>query len=341
MIKPKMLQKGDTVAVIAPSSGLGGLCQHRVDNAKRALEGLGFRVKEFPTARKSLDGTAGTVEERTADVHAAFADKDVKAVICTIGGLAANELLTKIDYKLIRSNPKIFCGYSDISNLHYAFHRMAGLVTFYGPAAMTQFGEFPKPFQYTVDRFLKAVSEKGPIGKIAPSAGWTDETLDWFKKEDLKRPRKLQKNGGYVWLKNGSAEGPIIGGCLYSILQLKGTKFDVDYKNKMLFIETSEGQDFKKGEPLNYVNAQLGDLENAGVFDKIRGLIVGRGFGYSKEEREKFRQMILAHVKEHDFPVLSDADIGHTDPIITVPLGVRVSLDSEKGLFSIDESGVV
>jgi len=341
MIKPKMLEKGDTVAFLAPSSGLGGLCQHRVDNAKRAFEELGFKVKEFPTARKFLEGNAGTANERIVDIHSAFEDKEVKAIICNIGGLVANELLRLIDYNIIKCNPKIFCGYSDISNLHYAFHKIAGLVTFYGPAAITQFGEFPEPFKYTIEYFLKAVSSKAPIGKILPSSEWTDETLDWVNKDDLKRPRKLMKNEGYTWLKGGKAKAPIIGGCLYSILQLKGTNFDVDYNGKILFIETPEGQNFKKGEPLDYVNSQIVDIINAGVFDKIRGLIVGRGFGYSVEEREKLKEIVIKNTKDFNFPVLFNANIGHTDPIITIPLGVKAMLDSEMNIFSIDESGVI
>ncbi len=341
LIKPNKLQKGDTVAIIAPSSGLGGLFQHRVDNAKKNLQDMGFIVKEFPSARKYNDGNAGTVQERVSDIHSAFSDTEIKAIICNIGGLSCNELLNHIDYKIIKKNPKILCGYSDITLLHYAFHKIAGLVTFYGPTAMTQFGEFPKPLQYTVDYFLKAIMTSKPVGIIKPSDEWTDESLDWSKKKDLERPRKMEKNEKYVWIREGKAEGQIFGGCLYSILQLKGTGFDADYENKVLFIETPEGQDFTKGEPLNFVDSQIMDLRNAGVFDKIKGLIIGKGFGYSNEEREKFREIIIKHAKEYDFPVLFNANIGHADPIATIPLGVKTTLDSENNIFSIDESGVI
>jgi len=341
MIKPRKLEMGDTIAFIAPSSGLGGLAPHRVENAKKFLISKGFQVKEFPTSRSVKGSSSATPQERVNDIHNAFKDPEVKAIICTAGGLSSNELLNLIDYKLIKENPKIFCGYSDISIIHYAFFKKADLITFYGPAAMTQFGEFPHPLNYTYEYFLKAVSETEPIGKITPSEKWTDELLNWFNKEDLKRPRKLHSNEGFIWLKEGKIEGNILGGCLSSILKLKGTEFDLDYTNKILFIEIPEGQDFTKGEPLKYVDSQIMDLRNSKVFDKIKGLIVGRGFGYTEEEREEFKKIIIKHTENHNFPVLFNTDIGHSDPMITIPLGVKVTLDSEKNLFSIDEEGVI
>lgn len=340
MLKPNRLKKGDTITIIAPSSGLAKLAPHRINNAKKALEKIGFRVKLFPTLSKNVNGSAGTAQERVSDIHAAFKDPAIKAIICAIGGDSSKELIEAIDYNLIRQNPKIFCGYSDISVLHYAFFNRAKLVTFYGPAAMTQFAEFPKPLEYTSNYFKKATMELKPIGKIIPSDSWTDETLDWFKKEDLKRPRKLRKNKGFIWLKNGKARGKIIGGCLTSFIKLRKTDFYPKYTNRILFIETPEGEDFTKGEPLGIVESLIKTLKEDGVFDKIKGLIVGRGFGYTDEEREKFKDMIIKHTKDYKFPVLFNADIGHSDPIITIPLGVKVTLDSEKNLFSIDESGV-
>jgi len=339
MIKPPRLKLGDTIAIIAPSGGLSALVPHRIEQAKKNLEMMGFKVKLYPTLSKFDDGKAGSVEERVHDLHRAFLDPEVKAIICAIGGTYCNAIIPKIDYNLIHKNPKIFCGYSDISILHYAIYKNAGLHTFYGPCAMTPFGEFPKVFEYTKDYFLKAVSDGQPIGKIFASEFWTDEILDWFEKKDLERDREQRFNEGMVWINPGQAEGKIIGGCLYSILQLKGTDYDMDYQDKILFIETPEGQNFKKGEPLNYIEAQLFDLINAGVFNKIKGLVVGRPFGYEEEERKAFLDLIRKVTKDYSFPVLANVNIGHADPIITIPLGVRATLDSEQDLFSIDEKG--
>ena len=339
MIKPEKLEKGDTIAVIAPSSGLAKLFPHRINNAKKALEKLGFHVKFFPTVSKFEGGKAGSTADRITDIRNAFLDKDIKAIICAIGGLSANELLNKLDYDLIKNNPKIFCGYSDITLLHYALQKKSNLVTFYGPCAMTQFGEYPEPLQYTIDFFLKAVASEQPIGKVVSSKEWTDKVLDWGTKQDLKRPRKLLPNPGHIWLKGGKAQGKIVGGCLYSLLQLKGTEYDVDYGNKILFIEVPEGEDFTKGTPLSYVDSQLMDLRNANVFNKIKGFIVGISFGYSEDERNKFKLLIEEHTRDYNFPVLFNVNIGHADPIITIPLGVTVTLDSYNNFFLIDESG--
>jgi muramoyltetrapeptide carboxypeptidase len=339
VIKPKKLEKGDVIAFISPSSNLASIAPHRIDRARHFLEQKGFRVKLFPTVyRTAEDGSAGTAEERAKDIHDAFSDPEVKAIISTIGGVSCNELLSKLDYNLIKNNPKIFCGFSDVSILHYAINKKCNIVTFYGPAAMAQFAEFPKPFDYTYDHFIKALT--GKIGQIKPSEKWTDEFLDWVAKEDLKRPRALHQNTGFQWLKNGKASGKIMGGCLHSILQLKGTEYEPDYSGKILFLETPEGQDFSKGEPLPYVRAQLYDLKNAKVFQKIKGLIFGRAFGYTAEEKRKLAKYIGEVCSEYDFPIVCNFDIGHTEPIITIPLGANITMDSEKNLVDFDECGV-
>jgi len=245
-----------------------------------------------------------------------------------------------LDYDLIARNPKVFCGYSDITSLHYAIAKIAKLITFYGPMAMTQFGEHPAPIQYTIDYFKKALMSTEPIGNVHPSMEWTDEVLDWGQKKDLERPRQLVPHEGYIWVKEGKGSGNIVGGCLYSVLQMKGTTWDLPYENTVLCLEVPEGQSFNTGTPLAYVDSQLMDLRNAGIFDGIQGLVVGKPFKYSEQEQHKFIDIIKKHTQDYNFPVLANVNISHTDPIITLPLGVKVTLDSYKNIFSIDETGV-
>jgi muramoyltetrapeptide carboxypeptidase LdcA involved in peptidoglycan recycling len=340
--KPEKLRQGDIIAVISPSSGLGNICKHRIISGINALEKLSFEVKEYPTSKKINDeGSAGTPQERADDICAAFESQDVKGIICSIGGLSANEVLDKIDYNVIKKNPKIFCGYSDITLLHHALYKKANLITFYGPNLMTQFGEYPIPFEYTVSYFLKALTIP-EIGVVKASKFWTDEVLDWYGKKDLLRKRNCYENvDGHLWLRKGKASGKITGGCLYSLLQIKGTEYEINYEQKILFLDIPEGQSIAKGTPIEYVNSQLMDLRNAGVFDKIKGLIVGRGFGYTQNENLRLRNLILKHTNNYNFPVLTNVNIGHTDPIITLPLNVNVTLDFENDIFSIDENGVI
>lgn len=340
LIKPPRLEKGDIIAFISPSSGLGHLFPHRLDRAIDFFKSEGYKIKEFRTTRMNNGYESASAKERARDIMGAFLDKKVKAIVCTIGGEVANQTLEYLNFKVIRNNPKIFCGYSDISVLHYAFYTQSGLVTFYGPAAMTQLGEYPIPLKYTTNYFYKAVASSEPIGAIEPSDEWTDELLDWSKKLDLKRPRKLKKNVGYEWLREGSATGKIIGGCISSIMHLKGTRYWPGHKRKILFWEIPEGQDFTAGEPLSTVDSYLADLRLMGVFDQISGMIVGRPFRYDQNETLKLKNKIKERTDGYNFPILFGVDIGHSDPQITVPLGIETVINSKDNTFRINKSGV-
>ncbi|MEA3248534.1 MAG: S66 peptidase family protein [Nanoarchaeota archaeon] len=332
LIIPKKLEKGDTIGIIAPSGGFASRVPHRLDAAMRYLESEGYVVKKFPLTAKNNGWESAPAEERAKEIMDAFLDKTIKAIICTIGGSVINKTLKFLDFNKIKKNPKILCGYSDITVLHYALLKKCNLSTFYGPCAITQFGEYPRPLNYTIDYFNRAVKEKN-IGRVLPSKEWTDELLDWNKKLDLERPRKMKKNNGFEWLRKGSAEGNIVGGCLPSICHLLGTSYLPDHKDKILFIELPEGVEFGTGIVLSKVDAFLCDLELSGIFSQIKGLVFGRPFLYSKEKVNKLKQMILYHTKDYDFPILYGADIGHSDPQITVPLGTNVKLDSKNNLF--------
>lgn len=335
LINPPPLKKEDTIAIVAPSGGLAKLYPHRLDNAIKYFKSQGYNIKEFPNTRKNNGWESASPKERAKELMEAFLDKEVKAIICEIGGNTSNKILKYLDFNKIKENPKIFSGYSDISVLHYAINKKSNLLTFYGPCAMVQFGEYPKPLDFTIEYFNKAITEKN-IGKIEPSKEWTDEVLDWRKKKDLDRPRKLIKNKGYEWLKNGEAKGKVLGGCLPSITHLIGTVYWPDHKDAILFIELSEGVDIYKGKPLAEIDALLADLDNAKIFSQIKGLIVGRPYRYSKDEEDKFKQIILDNTQDYNFPILYGVDIGHTDPQITVPLGINAELNSKRNLFKLD-----
>jgi muramoyltetrapeptide carboxypeptidase len=342
LIKPKKLEKGDTIALISPSAPLAGLVPHRTKRAIKMLEELGFKVKIGKNALKITGYTAGSPKERAEDINLFFKDKKIKAIMCFIGGNHSNQILKYLDFRLIKKNPKIFIGYSDATVLHFAFYTQCNLVTFYGPAALTQFAENPRIFSYTEEYFKKALMETKPIGKIRPSAYWTHEILDWFKKEDLKRPRKMKKNEGWQWIRKGKAEGPILGGCITSMLHLRGTKYWPDFSNSIFFWEIPErDDDITKGERIENIDSYLTDLELSGVFKKIKGMIVGRFFGYSKQEEKKIIKIIKQRTADYNFPILIGVDIGHTDPMITLPLGVKAKIDSSKNSFEIRESGVI
>jgi muramoyltetrapeptide carboxypeptidase len=265
------LRPGDTVAIVSPAYPAVGEFAHRADRGCAYIESLGLRPRVMPNAALVTGWTAGTARQRADDIHAAFADDTVAAILCGIGGNHSNQLLPLLDYDLIRSHPKLFQGYSDVTVLHWAFAKHAGLRTYYGPALCSELGEYPKVFDYT-DRWLRAAwFEDGPLEFDAPGE-WTDEFLDWGTKADLERPRSMRPAEGWRTIRAGVAEGPLLGGCLETICwHLKGSPEWLDLRGAILFLETSE-----EGPSPAHVDAYLTDLELLGVFDEIAGLIVGR-----------------------------------------------------------------
>lgn len=341
LIKPKHLQKGDAVGLVSPAAPLAGLVPHRTEKGIKMLENMGFKVKVGKHALKISEYTAGNAGERAEDINNFFQDTEIKAIISFIGGNHSNQVLEYLDFPLIKKNPKIFIGFSDATVLHFAFLTQANLVTFYGPAILTQFAENPEILPYTKEYFNKALMNAEPIGKIVSSQEWTDETLDWFKKEDLARLRKMIVNKGWEWLKKGKVIGPVLGGCLPSMMHLRGTKYWPNFSDAILFWEISEsGEDFTKGESVANIDAYLTDLKISDVFDKIKGMIIGRPFGYTADQTESLINIIREQTKDYGFPVLFGADIGHTDPMITLPLGVKAKLDSSGDIFELLETGV-
>ena len=340
MIKPGKLQRGDLIGVISPSAPLAGLVPHRTEAGVKMLERMGFRVKVGANALKATRYTAGSAQERAADLNGMFNDPEVRGVICFIGGNHSNQLLEYVDFDLIRKNPKAFVGYSDATVLHCAIGKKADLMTFYGPAVLTQFADNPAINGYTLEYFEKALMSGEPIGQVAPSAEWTDETLDWFSGEDRKRPRKMKPNPGWKWLVKGSAEGPIMGGCVTSLLHLRGTEYRPDFSGSIFFWEIPESSgDFRKGETIGEIDTALTDLKLCGWFKDIKGMIIGRPFAYSEADSEELGLVIMGHFADLGIPILFGVNIGHCDPIITVPLGAKVKMDSQDDSFVFLESG--
>lgn len=337
----RKLVPGSTIGIIAPSAGNAQFFPHRVEQGERFLKQLGYKVKFATHALENRDYVSADPEKRAADIHELFLDPDVSAILCTIGGNHSNQLLEHLDYDLIKKNPKIFVGYSDITVLHYAFAAKAGLRTFYGPCLMTQFGEYPAPLPFTLDSFSRALADSIPMGNIEASKEWTTEILDWRKKKDLERPRILTPSLGYRWLREGKAEGKIFGGCVPSLNHLAGTEYWVDPAKGIFFVDIPEGHQFGEGLSIAELDSFLADLENLGVFSHIAGLVVGRPYNYSPEQEKELGRLLLHYTRSTDYPILLNVNIGHADPIITLPLGVRAALDSQMNTFSLEESGVV
>jgi len=337
LIVPQRIKKGDTIGFISPSAGLAPFAMHRIERAIKLFGELGYKVKIAKNALKNNGYVSSSIQDRVNDIHDMFSDPDVKMIITTIGGNHSNQLLKYLDYNLIRNNPKIFIGYSDIAVLHYALQSQANLATYYGPCAMTQFGEYPRILDYTLEYFNYAVSQEQSklIYEIRPSEFWTEEFLDWFKKEDETRPRKLEKNNKYEWIVKGNTQGELLGGAIPSINHLAGTKYWCDPKGKIYFIDIPESHIPSDGMLLQDVDSFLADLDNMELFNHIKGLIIGKPYHYSLAQINELKQIILKYAGGKKYPILFNTNIGHTDPIVTIRYGSVVELDSDSDSFRI------
>jgi muramoyltetrapeptide carboxypeptidase len=200
---------------------------------------------------------------------------------------------------------------------------MSNLVTFNGPALLTDFAEHPSMLAYTREWFSKVVCDASPLGQLVPSPVWTEEMLDWGTQRDLERPRALQESRGWRWLKPGASEGILMGGCLESLQHLRGTPFWPSWENAILFFETSEERPTPEA-----VDGILMDYENMGVFENLAGMLVGRPMRYSDREKLALDEVLLERTRRYDFPIVSGMDFGHTAPQLTVPLGCRARIDT-------------
>ena len=201
---------------------------------------------------------------------------------------------------------------------------------------MTDFGEYPAPLDYTIRHFDRAVCSGEAIGRIGAATEWTEELLDWRTKTDLTRPRRMLDSSGWTWLREGVAEGELMGGCVESLQHLRGTEFWPDFEGRILFLETSE----EKPSPAR-VDGILIDYDNMGVLSRIVGLLVGRPVYYSDSEKAELRHVVHSRTVDYSFPIVTDMDFGHTAPQFTLPLGCAARIDSESRVFEVTEPAVL
>ncbi|CAD0115219.1 unnamed protein product [Aureobasidium uvarum] len=307
---------------------LNTLFASRIQKVTSFFSQHGFHVKVIYNEPLPSDHFPA-VQLRCSELHAAFSDPAVKAILCTIGGLSANELLPYIDYDLIRRNPKVFCGYSDITLLHHAIYQKTGLRTFYGPAVVPEFGESPSPLQFTADSFFDSVMGKVKGRGVPRSAMHTMEFKNWLSDGEAEKSRTLIPAPKWKWLKSGTVKGKLYGGCLPSLVQLCGTKYLPDYKGRILLLELPEGH--RPGTPfsLDAARSAMADLRNSGILEKVAGMVFGRPYMYDEKMTVAFEKMLLDQCYGLDIPMLSGIDTGHSDPMLTLPLDAMVLLDSD------------
>ena len=334
MIKPKALRKGDVIGIVSPSSDITRF-PRRTQRSVEYLEKVGYRVRLMPNALQSDGYSGGSIEQRVDDIHNAFVDDEITAIICSTGGLTANALLPYLDYDLIRSNPKIFCGYSDISTLLMVITSRANLVTFHGPTLLPSFGDFEGSVPFTFEQFEQILSSKQPVG-VLPTAGTYTIDNQFWDKEDI-GPLKMTKAPGLISLgSDRKVEGLLFGGNLQTFASLVHEEDFFDLQGSILFLE-------EEGLSTEWYERFFIEIERSGVFDLINGLVIAKPSGSFKENNEAKRSlnMVLKDLgAKYDLPILANVDCGHTKPILTLPLGVLASMDTVSGDFCLLEPAV-
>ncbi len=321
-IIPEKLKAGDKIMVIAPARGTKIIGQDVRDIARQRLESLGLKVVFAPNAVDENWDYMGstTVEKRVADIHTAFADKSVKGILTIIGGANSNQLLPYLDYELIKNNPKIFCGFSDITALHNAILAKTGMTVYYGPH-YSSLG-MKHGCDYTFEHFVKMLMTDGR-DEVEPSTVWSDDL--WFLDQEK---REFEANEGYWNIHNGEAAGTIIGGNLCTFNLLLGTSYRPAFeKDTILFVEDTEAC------PLADFERNLQALIYQPDFANVKGLVIGRFQKGSKVSREGLEYIINTKEKLKNIPVLANVDFGHTAPLLTIPLGGTATLKNGKLSF--------
>lgn len=309
MIKPRPIVPGDTVGVIAPA---GEIKDHdKFNKAILNIEKRGYKVKLASNIFDKRWYLAGEDEARALSIMEFFKDPEIKAIFAARGGYGCARILEMLDYQLIRDNPKIFIGYSDITALHSAFARYSDLVTFHGPLVYADMG-LDNLIDFTIDNMWDILEGKKQIP---------------FNANNYMNP---------ACIKEGEVEGKLAGGNLAIICSLMGTKYSIDFEDKILFVEDVS-------ESLYRTDRNLVQLKLSGAFEKVRGIIFGEFTNIVKSECDQVNKLTPLDVikdvlKGIDTPATYGFSCGHAENKTTLPLGVNCKLNTSTGILTFVES---
>jgi muramoyltetrapeptide carboxypeptidase len=311
VIKPARLEKDGVIGIISPASAPEDLT--RIQKGVTYLESLGYRVEVGKNAEKYNGYLAGTDDQRAEDIHYMFKKKEIKAILCTRGGYGAGRLLNILDYNLIKKNPKIFVGYSDITALQMAFLNKCRMVTFAGPMIAVDF--WNEISTYTEEMFWKVITSGKKYGKI-----------------------KNPDDEKYYTLNKGKAESEIAGGNLALITSMLGTPYLPSFKNKILFLE-------EIGEAPYRIDRMLGQLKSAGILKEVSGVLLGRFKDcYDSDSNEHsltLNEVIEDYFSKIDIPVMYNVKHGHIKDNMTLAWGIKYKMNTVTGNFEMTENAVI
>ena len=303
MIFPEPLKKGDNVFLFCPSSPI--IPEEDIEKCKKVIIDLGFNPVIGKSLYENYGGyMAGKAEIRIEDLHEAFSRKDIKGIFCVKGGYSASQLLDKIDYELIKNNPKVFVGYSDVTNLHIVFNQKCNLGTYHGPMVKSNMiNDFN---DYTKTSFFEAMEK--------------NETR---YEEPENMPLSILTEGK---MPTESISGVLTGGNMAIIVTTLGTQYEIDTKGKILFLEDVD-------EEIGSLNRMLTHLKYAGKFSDCNAVVFGNFVAckntYTKENQYyELLELLKDFFADYDKPVIYGMESGHKKPyMFTLPLGAKCSIN--------------
>ncbi|PCK19750.1 LD-carboxypeptidase [Bacillus pumilus] len=314
MRTPSPLKKGDHLRVIAPSRSASILSEEGILQAKKRLETLGFTVSFGKHVFECDLHSSSSIEHRISDLHEAFSHGEVNGILTAIGGFNCNELLPYINYDLIHQHPKVLCGYSDITALANAITAKCDMVTYSGP----HFSSFQmEQGQEEQTAMFQACVMSGEPFDFIPSTKWSDDA--WFLDQANRQFHPTQ----WGIYQEGTAEGTLYGGNLCTLNLLQGTSYMPNIKDAILFVEDDD-----LVFPETFARDLTSLLQHA---ESIKGLIIGRFQKKSHMTEEHLRFILDKHPMLKHIPVIYGVDIGHTQPVFTLPIGGNVQLSCQNG----------
>lgn len=293
---PDKLKIGDTIGVVAPSGPIIGHKIEELEQARKIVENAGFKVKYSKNLFSNSNGYGASAKEKAEDINAMFADKEVKMIWWAKGGENSNSTFEYIDYELIKQNPKIICGYSDANALINMITEKTGLVTFDGTNFKTiATDETDYSYKEAINRFVEGNLELGKNYKE------------------------------YVTIKEGTAEGELVGGNLSIIRSMVLGKYSIDFKDKILFLEEFG---LETGPAL--VSNFLYSMKQNGVFEQIKGLWIG---SYEHESNISLEKIVLDVIGDkYNFPIIKSNNFGHIEEKTVIPIGIKARIDTTKDI---------
>ncbi|MGU3815358.1 S66 family peptidase [Vibrio diabolicus] len=318
MIFPQALKVGDKIGFFSPSSPATAFAPVRFRRAKSYLESQGFELVEGILTGYSDSYRSGSIQERAEELNRLIRDPDVRCIMSTIGGSNSNSLLPYIDYEALRNDPKIIIGYSDVTALLLGIYAQTGIVTFYGPALVASFGEFPPLVDETLKSFLEILCSESDSYQYTTPLLWTDIKHDW-ETQDSPKPSYTNE---WQFLGKGQVSGRIIGGNLNTMAGIWGSQYmpNIEQGDILLLEDSLKG--------IETVERSFAHLMACGVFEKVGAIVLGKHELFNDKGTGRSPLDVLLEVLNgKDIPILYGFDSCHTHPMLVTPMGVQASID--------------